>query len=359
MKKLVNPDLILVARESLGVTQSELANKLAIDQGNLSKMENSLLSFSDEIIEKIAKELGHPIAFFYEQRIPYPPNNIHYFRKAKSLQVKDFAMIRANVVKDRLRIEKLLDSVEFHTEYPTFTLDEYESTETIANSLRQLWRIPNGVIKNVTALLESKGIIIIPTDFGTRLISDITTNTEKGIYVIFLNGAMPPDRKRFTLCHVLGHIVMHNFSDGKTIEQEADRFAGEFLMPSNDIKNQLTYLSLGKLADLKRIWKVSMQAILMRASHLGTITQRQSNNLWKQLSKRGYKLKEPVDIGIENEGPTLLNEIIHLHKNELNYSDADLIEFLYLLDSDYSKYGINVRPKLKLIHFQGEDKEAN
>jgi Zn-dependent peptidase ImmA (M78 family) len=359
MNKLVNPDLIVVARESLGISQSELANRLKIDQGNLSKMENSLLSASDEIIEKIAKELKHPVSFFYEQRIPYPPNNIHYFRKAKSLPVKDFAMIRANIVKDRIRIEKLLDAVEFQTDYPSFSLDELESTETIANTLRELWRIPNGVIKNVTELLESKGIIIVPTDFGTRLISDITTNTEKGIFVIFLNSAMPPDRKRFTLCHVLGHIVMHNFSESKTIELEADRFAGEFLMPANDIRHQLIGLSLGKLADLKRLWKVSMAAILMRASHLGTITPQYSDRLWKQLAKRGYKLKEPFDIGIENEEPTLLNEIIDLHKNTLTYSDTQLIDFLYLLENDYSKYGINIRPKLRLIHFQEGDKQVN
>ncbi len=352
MKKLVNPDLIVIARESLGISQSELANKISIDQGNLSKMENSLLSVPDETIKKIAKELDHPVEFFCEQRIPYPPNTVHYFRKAKSLPVKDLAMIRSNTVKDRIRIEKLLESVEFHTEYPSFSLEELESTETIANSLRQLWRIPNGTIKNVTALLESKGIIIVPTDFGTRLISDITTNTEEGIFIIFLNNAMPPDRKRFTLCHVLGHIVMHNFADSTKIEQDVDRFAGEFLMPANDIRHQLLDLSLGRLADLKRLWKVSMQAILMRAKQLGTMPPQQLGKIWKQLSKRGYKLKEPVEISIENETPTLLNEIIELHKNQLSYSDSQLIDFLYLLESDYSKYGINVRPKLKLIHFQ-------
>lgn len=356
MKKLVNPDLIILARESLGITQSELAEKLKIDQGNLSRMEHGLLSIPDEIIKEIADILSHPVNFFYEQVTPYAPH-IHYFRKAKSIPVKDLVMIKSNAIKDRLRIEKLLDSVELPTDYPSLTLEEYESTEIIADTLRQLWKIASGSIKNVTALLESKGFIIVPTDFGTRLISDITTDTEKGIYIIFLNSAMPPDRKRFTLCHVLGHIVMHNFSESETIEKEADRFAGEFLMPSDDIRYQLTHLNLGRLADLKRHWKVSMQAVLMRATQLGAITERQRANLWKQISARGYRLKEPFDLGIENEKPSLLNDIIELHKKELAFSDKELIEMLFLLENDFSKYGLDTRPKLKLVHFGNKKTE--
>jgi Zn-dependent peptidase ImmA (M78 family)/DNA-binding XRE family transcriptional regulator len=353
MKKLLNPDLIIVAREALGITQSELAKKLKIDQGNLSKMENGFLSIPEEIVKSISQILSFPLGFFYETGSPYQPH-VHYFRKAKTLPSKDLISISAKAIIDRLRIEKLLESIELNANYPSFPIEEYETPEIIANTLRQHWKIPMGTISNVTDLIENHGIIVFPIDFGTRLISDITTDTEKGIYIIFLNSVMPPDRKRFTLCHVLGHIIMHNFSKIETIEQEADRFASEFLIPSNEIIHSLTNLSISKLADLKRQWKVSMQSILVKAGQLNIITEKQKTRLWQEISTKGFRLKEPVDISIKNEEPTILKDIIECYKKELNYSEMELAEFLFLRNEEYPNYQLYVRPKLRLLHFDNK-----
>lgn len=348
MKKSVNPELIILARESQGVTQLELANRVGINQANISRIENGFIQPSEDIIEKISQSLSYPISFFYENGSTYSPQ-VHFFRKAKMLATKDFSIINANGIIDRLRIEKLLNAIEIHTEYVTYDLAEYDSIETIANTLRQQWHVPKGPIQNVASLLESKGIIIIQIDFGSRFISDLTTKTEKGIYIIFLNSSMPSDRKRFTLCHALGHVIMHNSTSSSSIEEEADRFASEFLMPTMDIRHQLTDLDISKLADLKRYWKVSMAAILMKASHLNTITSSKKQYLWKRISSLGYRLNEPVEATIVDEEPTILKEAMKLYKDELNYSEDELKELLFLKENDYQKFGIHSSPKLKLI----------
>jgi Zn-dependent peptidase ImmA (M78 family)/DNA-binding XRE family transcriptional regulator len=348
MQKQVNIDLIILARESEGITQAELADKIGINQANISRIENGFLSASKEITEKIAKALSFPESFFYTGGKTYAPE-IHFYRKAKALQSKELSIINANSIIDRLRIEKLLNSVEIQTDYIRLELDEYETPEAIARELRRMWKVSRGAISDVTALLEDKGIIVVPIEFGTRLISDVTTQTEKGVYIIFLNRSMPPDRKRFTLCHALGHIVMHNYTKSETIEEEADRFAGELLMPAEEIRHQLSALSLGKLAALKRNWKVSMAAILMRAGQINAITSNQKNYLWRQMSAKGYRLREPQDINIKEEEPTLLSMMVAMHSNELNYSKNELVKLLFLRTIDYIKYGLNQDTKLRLI----------
>jgi Zn-dependent peptidase ImmA (M78 family)/DNA-binding XRE family transcriptional regulator len=348
MKKTVNPELIILARESKGISQAELANLVGINQANISRIENGFIQISEEILEKISTALSYPINFFFEYGKTYSPQ-MHFFRKTKQINSKELSKINATSIIDRLRLEKLLNAIEIHTDYITYDLDEYGTPESIASALRQHWKVSMGAINNVTLLLESKGIIVFPVDFQSRLISDITTQTEKGIQIIFLNSNMPPDRKRFTLCHALGHIIMHRYSSNSNIEIEADRFAAEFLMPSNEIKHQLSSLNLEKLADLKKYWKVSMASILMKADHLNTISSVQKQYLWKRISALGYRLNEPFEQSIQNEEPTILKGIMNLYKNDLSYSEKDLEILLFLRDDEFPKYGINTISKLKLI----------
>jgi len=356
MSKQVNPQLIILARETEGLTQKELADKVGINQANISRVENGFISVSEDILKKIADVLNYPENFFYETGKTYS-TQLHYFRKAKALQTKDFSRINAEGIVDRLRIEKLLNAVEIETDYIKMGLDEYESPENIAIELRKFWKVSKGPIPNVTALLEAKGIMVVPIDFGTRLISDLTTQTEKGIQIIFLNRTMPPDRKRFTLAHALGHIILHDSSIGENLEEEADKFAGEFLMPTSDIRYQLDNLTFSRLADLKRYWKVSMQAIIMKAGHLNAITQNQKQYLWRTISARGYRLSEPMEPTIKDEEPTLLKQIINLYKKELDYSEEELAQLIFLRSNDYKKFELENKIKLKLISHKINNKE--
>ena len=91
----------------------------------------------------------------------------------------------------------------------------------------------------MVTLLENNGIIVISMVFGTDKMDGLSSITNKGRRVVFLNSRMPSDRIRFSLAHELGHIIMHLddiIPDNRDEEDEANTFASEFLMPSNDIK---------------------------------------------------------------------------------------------------------------------------
>src|SRR5690606_22384920 len=114
---------------------------------------------------------------------------------------------------------------------------------------------------------------------------------------IYINKDASADRQRYTLAHELGHLIMHCGKYIPTVEEaevEADRFASEFLMPELEIKHQLnSRLSFSQLGDLKRYWKCSMSSIVMRAHKLGIIGKDRYTSLYVQLSRAGYKKKEP------------------------------------------------------------------
>jgi hypothetical protein len=60
-------------------------------------------------------------------------------------------------------------------------------------------------------------------------------------HVIVLNRQQSADRMRFTLCHELGHVIMHTFPTPE-MEVEADKFASCFLLPTSGQGAELDHL---------------------------------------------------------------------------------------------------------------------
>jgi hypothetical protein len=130
----------------------------------------------------------------------------------------------------------------------------------------------------------------------------------------------------------------------------------EFLMPEVEIRPYLTKINIEVLANLKRYWKVSMQAILMRANTLKMITQNQYRYLWTEMSKMGYKKNEPIEI--PQEQPTLLREVVNVYLKDYEYSDNELKALLYLDDEEYKKYNphaitpLRILPRVHKLHLK-------
>jgi len=332
--------MVTLAREARGLTQGELAKRIAeiqgraVTQGTISKVEQGLLNVSDEVLASLVDILKYPQSFFYQNEEIYSAGMSQH-RKRASLPAKTLCKIDALTNIIRLHIKSLLKSVEdIETKIPYYDINEYCDPNEIARMVRQAWYVPRGPIENVTKHLEKAGIIVVHCDFETRLIDGITMNCGDILPpIIFINKDITGDRLRFTLAHELGHIVMHRFPS-ENMEEEANTFASEFLMPSLDIKPNLAYLTLHKLADLKLHWKVSMAALVYRATSLGQITPRQSQYLFMQLSKAGYKTREPAELDVPREVPVLLKKLIYVHINDLDYSVNEIAKILHVEETE-------------------------
>jgi len=173
--------------------------------------------------------------------------------------------------------------------------------------------------------------------------------------LFFVDLSMPGDRLRFSLCHELGHIIMHRRYLEPDMEEQANEFAAEFLMPSKDIV--FDDFSLASFAGLKQYWRVSMAALISRAGPtrgLGLISRRDETRLWKKMSAAGYRKREPREVDVPVERPTLYPGIIGMYQRELGYTAADLSELLRLNGNDVDElYLSQVRderfPHLRVI----------
>jgi Zn-dependent peptidase ImmA (M78 family) len=179
---------------------------------------------------------------------------------------------------------------------PSMDIEEYEGDATrVAGVLRALWSLPDGPILNLTELVERAGVIVIPCNFQNRAMDATSLRLNDTPPLIFINSDIPGDRWRFTLAHELGHLILHE-TPTEEMEDEADAFAAELLLPQDELAPQLrrlTRIRVQDLANLKPYWRVSMAALLMRAKSLGAIKPNSERHLWMQMSKLGYRRVEP------------------------------------------------------------------
>lgn len=339
----INHNKIIIAREYRKIKQSkllEILNKkysIKITQSDLSRIEKGYkVNISQELITAISEILDFPPTFFYMEG-DIIDVKLSLFRKRQKLKSSDISFIlgSVNIFVDICNL-LLNDTKELNIDVPYFPIEKYKNPEQIARALRIHWNIPQGPIMNLTEIMEDNGIIINYIDPNSKYF-DGCSYTKYGLYFVFINPNMPGDRQRFTLAHELGHIIMRNSSSPiKESENEANRFAAEFLMPEIEIGYNLKKIDLEKACYLKPYWKVSIAAIIRRALTLKYINQARYKSLCSYMAQKGYNTKEPFDI--PKEIPTLFKEIIDIYRKEDNLSYDKIAQMTHI-------------PKIELLKF--------
>jgi len=299
-------DVILVLRRAADITQEELADKLGITQAALSRYENDLRDPDDDMVDRLGDALGVTSDFLrHEFRMRGAIAADAHMRRQKTTKPSDWKRIEARLNALRMHSSYLLERVPLRPQNHVIQIDPDEHTPVeSASMLRAAWRMPIGPVRNLIRWVESAGIIIVEEDFGTHRI-DGMSQWAGDHAVIILNAALPTDRKRLTVAHELGHLVLHTSYVDIGVEEQANQFAAEFLMPEHVITPQLTSLALGKLADLKLEWGVSMQAVFERAYRLGKATAEERQKFYRQMNTRGWKTREPNSDLLPPETPEL------------------------------------------------------
>lgn len=353
-------EMLRLARQRLGFSQKEAAEELNIKQPVLSRIENGVADSDNEILSKAAKVYGVPVSFFeIKDSVFGPPVSVHPMLRGKAdVTARDLDMITAELNIRVFHLRQFLDVVDFEpkSSIPLLDVEQYGTPEKIAAVVRSHWGVPSGPIKNIISLMEHAGIIVAYSDFRGASVSGITFRVPGRPPIVLINDSHPADRVRFTLAHELGHLVMHRFPN-PDMEREANEFASAFLMPKSDIIPSLAgrNISLMLLASLKPEWKVAMQALLMRAKSLNLLSKNQERYLWQQISKRGWRTREPADLDFLREEPKVLSAIINAQFSELGYTISELAQFSRVYESEFQKLYGNfgpakpTRPKLRIV----------
>ena len=300
------PQLLQLTREQLGKTQSAFAKMLKVSQPLLSKLESGEKGPDEKTLKKIVAVTGYPEAFF-SQRAEPTGSGLAFHRKRASLSATERNRLEAEAKLRLLDVGRAIPGDCAPDAWPTDA--DREKPEESAAALRKAWNVPTGPISDLSALLENHGIILIPFDFETDLIDGFflpdATGSGRVRIALNTNWNLPPDRRRFSLAHELGHALLHRdcFPE-RELEAEADRFASAFLAPAADIEGELAPpLTFTRMKLLKARWRMSMQSLVRRARDLGTIDESQYKRTCIFLSTCGYRKREPP-CGIPFENPS-------------------------------------------------------
>ncbi len=340
-----NPEMLVLARRSRGLTQTQLASSAAVSPASISRYEMGALTMGPDILNRISAALDYPPNYFCRRpTLIGARGGAIFHRKQQSLPPRKLYRAHALAETRRLEITRLLESLDitssFLPEYPVELYDD--DPEKIARSVRVATNVPPGPIFNVVETLERNGCVVVKHDFESRQIDGFSQRPPYPPCFIHINSELPPDRSRWTLAHELAHMVMHfdPMASRSLVEDQANLFAAEFLAPAREIGPQLDGLTFQKLGGLKREWRISMQALIYRAYQLGTIGERQRRSMFIQLSQAGYRTREPETLDPPVEKPHLAVRLAQRHLDELQYARTEICELLAIGEAEFKRHYI-------------------
>src|SRR5262245_33965028 len=110
---MVNPEMLTLARESRGMSQTDLAQAVSVTQGKISKYENGMLPVTEVDLGRIAKVLNYTPEFFFQRDKVYGLGSSFLFhRQRKSVPMALQKRIQAEINILRMQIERLLRGAE-------------------------------------------------------------------------------------------------------------------------------------------------------------------------------------------------------------------------------------------------------
>lgn len=342
-KRLVN------ARKIRCMSQRELCSKLEgkVSSTAIEKYEKALMMPSSDVIILLSNVLGFPMDYFFRPITLTIDANAFEFRKQASLGAKMVESIKCLVVSEiekYLEVESILSIGDlWKLDYSNVLVEDEKDARDMALRLRRDWNIGIDGVASAIELLESNGVKIIEVEADKKFSG--TCNKAGNIPVIVINKVMSAERKRMTIFHELGHLLLH-FSEGADEEKLCNVFANEMLIPScrfvEIIGGSRHDISLVELHMIQREYGISVDALMYKAAMLNVITQRRYQSYFKKKNAIP-QFKQEVEKSLINDEHTtrfarlvyraLASELISASKaaSLLDCSINEVRENLYLL----------------------------
>jgi len=317
-----------LARKKAGFSLRDLSGALdnRISAQAIGKYERGEMMPSSGILLALAKTLDVSLDYLMGARV-HKLDRVE-FRKKSGTSAKDRARVEAAVIEHverYLTIEEILDldSAEGHRPIAKVRLARVEDAEELSIKVRKAWHLGEDPIPNLTELLEEHGIKVCVTPLpesvsGMTCMVQRSPNVLTGSYarqtkvksfkdvdivpVIVVNQTHTLERRRLTLAHELAHSLIDEQSS-IDLEKAANYFAGAFLVPSAHLEREMGKhrrgLGYAELIQLKRMYRVSAAAFLVRLRHLDIIAESTLAYAFQTFA-RSWRREEPE--GLEEAG---------------------------------------------------------
>ncbi len=203
------------------------------------------------------------------------------FRKKSKMSVKDENSIKERI-RDRIEryieIEEILNiNSNFSNPIKNNAVTSSSDIYRIAAELKDLWQLGQDGIPYVIEMLEEHCVKVMEMDAPDTFdgLSGLVGDHKP---IIVLNKNFPVERKRFTVMHELGHLLL-DFDESlpqKDVERFCNLFANEMLISQDVFKKLLGAsrhdISLNELRAIQLNFGLSVDAQMFKARQLDIIS---------------------------------------------------------------------------------------
>ncbi|NBB31542.1 helix-turn-helix domain-containing protein [Cellulophaga sp. BC115SP] len=300
MKEIVSSK-IKQARILQAMSLQDLADRIGVSKQMISKYEKGDSIPSSKMLIKLAKALEVKMDYFFL------PSSVELgeinFRKKNSFSIKKINSLKEKIkieLSNYLEIENILQiNNSFENPIKRRKVSATNDIEEIVSNLRIEWEIGFDPIHNIIQLLEDKEIKIIEINEPENNFDGLATIINGKYPVVVLNKTFSVERKRFTLLHELGHLLLElPECDVKFEENICNRFAAEFLFPQNlvikEFGNKRESISFRELVEVQKKYGISIRAIIYRLKDANIFSENRLTEFYKKLNFNPA-LKKEID----------------------------------------------------------------
>lgn len=268
-------------RLGLGLSQNDLAEKVAMSRIGYSKLERGDVEPRLDTMQRLACFFNVKIDALLEE---VPTFRAIRFRANKTLTSRDRSRrdsLLISVAKCLRGLNALEQALDCSQE---LSISAYGNTEPVkvATAVREQLNLGEKPIIGIAGLLFNRGIKVLRVDGALKGFFGFSLGRCDGgpAIVVNVHESISYERRIFTVAHELGHLLMHNdayhsdVESAESVDEEksANTFASHFLMPNDlfvDTWNKASSFDFYKrVINVKRVFSVSYKSVLYRLSEL-------------------------------------------------------------------------------------------
>lgn len=283
---------LVVARRRARLSQADLADKVQVTQAAISDYERGRHRPSPDVVDRLAAATRFYPSFLRGADVRQLRPQEVTFRSLSRLSAPNRdAALAAGVL--ATIVSSWIDE-RFHLASPTLADLRGEQAEPAAQAVRGLLRLGEAPIANMVHVLEALGVRVYSLAEECADL-DAFSFWHDGLPYVLLNSAKSAERSRMDAAHELAHLVLHRHAPAsRAIERDATDFASALLMPPASMRAQApTIVTLDGAMTMKRIWGVSLAAVVARLRTLDLISDWTYRRLFIEIGKRGWRTREP------------------------------------------------------------------
>ncbi|GGP10174.1 spr1629 family repressor/antitoxin [Oceanobacillus neutriphilus] len=343
-----------------GYSRKKLSEMLSITEQAVWQYENNYTSPKMEIVNNLKNIFHVKSKYFYKadalgnthNQTNINMMNIAYRSKEINLMSKTQAEAKYMEFLDRF-VDYLSSKISYPTQkviqlrnriihyLNTSNDSRQEQIIKAAKLAREELGLGQTTNSNLMFLAEKSGIFIFEKAIGEEIDAYSVWTKQDRPFIILGNLKRSAARRNFDIAHELGHLLLHfrveftnlDRKEYKTLENEANQFAGAFLLPEQILKEELLDLSRpanpDAYLDLKKKWLVSLQVLGYQALRLNILDSKKHRNFYAALHRKGYLKQEPLDEALPIQRPQKIKSIIDYAVKE------GIIDIQHMMDVDW------------------------